>query len=72
VGQKGMTIGALAAVDTALWDLQGKALNKPLHRIFAACRDRVKTYASGSLWLSQSIDELCTEAEKLWTKVFTL
>ena len=63
MGQKGMTIGALAAVDTALWDLQGKALNKPLHRIFGACRDRVKTYASGGLWLSQSINELCAEAQ---------
>ncbi len=63
MGQKGMTIGALAAVDTALWDLQGKDLNKPLHRIFGACRDRVKTYASGGLWLSQSIDELCAEAQ---------
>ena len=63
MGQKGMTIGALSAVDTALWDLQGKALNKPLHRIFGACRDKVKTYASGGLWLSQSIDELCDEAQ---------
>lgn len=63
MGQKGMTIGALAAVDTALWDLHGKTLNKPLHRIFGACRDRIKTYASGGLWLSQSIDELCAEAQ---------
>lgn len=63
MGQKGMTIGALAAVDTALWDLQGKALNKPLHRIFGACRDRVRTYASSGLWLSQGIDELCAEAQ---------
>ena len=63
MGQKGMTIGALKAVDTALWDLQGKALNKPLHRLFGACRDRVKTYASSGLWLSQSIDELCAEAQ---------
>jgi len=63
MGQKGMTIGALAAVDTALWDLHGKALNKPLHRIFGACRGSVKTYASSGLWLSQSIDELCSEAK---------
>lgn len=63
MGQKGMTIGALSAVDTALWDLQGKAINKPLHRIFGACRDRVKTYASSGLWLSQNIDELCEEAQ---------
>ncbi len=64
IGQKGMTISALSAIDTALWDLQGKALNKPLHRLFGACRTRVKTYASGGLWLSQSIDELAAEAER--------
>jgi L-alanine-DL-glutamate epimerase-like enolase superfamily enzyme len=64
MGQKGITIGALAAVDTALWDLKGKSLNKPLHRLFGACRSRVKTYASGGLWLSQSIDELTNEAQQ--------
>ena len=63
VGQKGITIGALSAVDMALWDLQGKVLDKPLHRLFGACRSRVKTYASGGLWLSQSIDELTVEAQ---------
>ncbi|MFT5609279.1 MAG: L-alanine-DL-glutamate epimerase-like enolase superfamily enzyme [Parvicella sp.] len=63
IGQKGMTIGALSAIDTALWDLHGKALNKPLHRLFGACRSRIKTYASGGLWLSQSIDELTAEAQ---------
>lgn len=63
MGQKGMTIGALAAVDTALWDLHAKSVNKPLHRVFGACRDRIKTYASGGLWLSQDIDELCAEAQ---------
>lgn len=64
MGQKGITIGALSAVDTALWDLQGKALNRPLHRLFGACRSRIKTYASGGLWLSQSIDELTAEAQQ--------
>lgn len=63
MGQKGMTIGALAAVDTALWDAYGKVLNQPLHHLFGSCRDRVKTYASGGLWLSQSIDELTLEAD---------
>jgi L-alanine-DL-glutamate epimerase-like enolase superfamily enzyme len=61
-GHKGLTISALSAIDTACWDLIGKAAEKPLHQIFGACRDRVKTYASGGLWLSQSIDELQTEA----------
>jgi len=63
MGQKGITIGALAAIDTALWDLKGKALNQPLHRLFGACRSRIKTYASGGLWLSQTIDELISDAQ---------
>ena len=35
----------------------------PLHRLFGACRESVKTYASGGLWLSQSIEELVSEAQ---------
>jgi L-alanine-DL-glutamate epimerase-like enolase superfamily enzyme len=30
--------------------------------LFGACRDRVSTYASGGLWLSQSIDDCVSEA----------
>ena len=62
IGHKGFSIAALTAVDTACWDLVGKAAGQPLHRLFGACRDRVRTYASGGLWLSQSIDECVEEA----------
>jgi len=63
-GHKGVTVSALSAIDTACWDLIGKAADKPLHHLFGACRDRIKTYASAGLWLSQSIDELQSEAEQ--------
>ena len=62
IGHKGFSIAALTAIDTACWDLIGKAAEQPLHRLFGACRDRVRTYASGGLWLSQSIDECLAEA----------
>ena len=61
-GHKGVTVSALAAIDTACWDLMGKAANMPLHHVFGACRDRIKTYASGGLWLSTPLDELAEEA----------
>jgi len=61
-GYQGLTISALSTIDTALWDLVGKHAQLPLHRVFGACRERVKTYASGGLWLSQSIDSLQREA----------
>ncbi len=62
IGHAGFGIAALCAIDTACWDLVGKGAGQPLHRLFGACRDRIWTYASGSLWLSQSIDEIVSEA----------
>jgi L-alanine-DL-glutamate epimerase-like enolase superfamily enzyme len=40
---------ALSAIDVALWDIKGKALNQPLWKLLGGHRDRVPTYASGSL-----------------------
>ena len=62
VGHKGPPVAALSAMDTACWDLVGKATSLPLHRVYGACRDRVRTYASGGLWLSSDIGELVQEA----------
>ncbi len=65
IGHKGFSIAALTAIDTACWDLIGKAAEQPLHKIFGACRNQVKTYASGGLWLSQPIDSLVEEATQM-------
>ena len=62
LGHKGVSIFALSAIDTACWDLVGKAAGQPLYRLFGASRDTVKAYASGGLWLSHDIDELVAEA----------
>ncbi|WP_425404945.1 mandelate racemase/muconate lactonizing enzyme family protein [Hwanghaeella sp.] len=62
VGQKGVPIIAMSAIDTALWDIVGKAAGKPLHKLFGAARDKVPAYASGGLWMSLSLDELQQEA----------
>ena len=64
IGHKGFSIAALTAIDTACWDLVGKAAELPLHKVFGACREQVRTYASGGLWLSQSIDSLVEEAAR--------
>lgn len=61
-GHKGATISALSAIDTAIWDAVGKTLDRPLHHLFGACRDRIDAYASGGLWLSAPIEELQQEA----------
>ena len=36
----------ISVVDLALWDLQARAFDIPLHKLLGGCRDRVKAYAS--------------------------
>ncbi len=61
-GHKGISIFAISTLDTACWDIVGKAAAQPLYKLFGACRESVDVYASGGLWLSLSIDELVEEA----------
>jgi D-galactarolactone cycloisomerase len=47
-GMKGAVIGAISAIDIALWDLHGKALGRPIHALLGgAFRTRVQPYATG-------------------------
>jgi L-alanine-DL-glutamate epimerase-like enolase superfamily enzyme len=47
VGRPGLCSTAIAAVDTALWDLKARLLGLPLVDLFGRCRDRVSVYGSG-------------------------
>jgi D-galactarolactone cycloisomerase len=47
-GQKGSYVEAISGIDIALWDICGKALNKPVHALLGGgFRDRVPAYATG-------------------------
>src|SRR6267154_6658410 len=48
-GPAGILMMAMSAIDVALWDIKGKALDQPLWKLLGGHRDRVATYASGSL-----------------------
>jgi L-rhamnonate dehydratase len=45
-GQTGYAAHALAAVDVALWDIKGKALNLPIWKLLGGARERVPVYAT--------------------------
>ncbi len=53
---------ALAAVDTALWDLRSKAAGQPLWLLAGGARSRVPLYDTEGGWLQLSIDELVAGA----------
>ncbi len=65
---------ALAALDTALWDIVGKAVGQPLHRLLGACHERVPVYGSG-IDLSLEEDALLDQVEAMlaagfdWIKI---
>jgi L-alanine-DL-glutamate epimerase-like enolase superfamily enzyme len=46
----GIMGAALGAVDTALWDLIGKAAGLPLYKLLGASQEQVFTYASAGLY----------------------
>ncbi len=60
VGHTGLPIMALAAVDTALWDLLAKSLNTPVWKMLGAWRTEIPLYASGG-WLIP-VEKLVQEA----------
>ena len=47
--------GALAVIDNALWDIEGKILNKPIYKLLGEKRNKIKSYASTVMY--ETIDE---------------
>src|ERR1700758_4949716 len=69
-GPGGIFTLALSAIDIALWDIKGKALNQPLWKLLGGHRDRVPTYASGSLRRGLTDAQAQQAAETLLKKGF--
>jgi L-alanine-DL-glutamate epimerase-like enolase superfamily enzyme len=64
-GPEGIFMLAMAAIDIALWDIRGKALNQPLWRLLGGKRDKVPTYASGALMRTMTADLVTAACERI-------
>jgi L-alanine-DL-glutamate epimerase-like enolase superfamily enzyme len=69
-GPGGIFTLAHSAIDIALWDIKGKALEQPLWKLLGGHRDRVPTYASGSLRRGLSDSQAQRAAQILVQKGF--
>ncbi|MFN8419549.1 MAG: mandelate racemase/muconate lactonizing enzyme family protein [Anaerolineae bacterium] len=57
---RGVVMQAIAAVDTAIWDTVGKALEMPLYKLWGGYADRIPIIAIGGYY-GQTPDELAQE-----------
>jgi L-alanine-DL-glutamate epimerase-like enolase superfamily enzyme len=63
-GQTGYAAHALAAIDVALWDIKGRALNQPIWRLVGGARARVPLYATFGFGFFDR--EQLADAARLW------
>ena len=69
-GPEGIFTLALAAVDMALWDIKGKALDQSVCSLLGGHRDRVVTYASGALMRPFNLEYLAEAGPRLVERGF--
>ena len=64
-GPEGILSLALAAVDMAVWDIKGKALDQTVCSLLGGYRDRAPTYASGALMRPMGVEYLAEAGPRL-------
>ena len=64
-GPEGIFTLALSAIDMALWDIKGKALNQSVCSLLGGYRDRAPTYASGALMRPMNLEYLAEAGPRL-------
>lgn len=62
VGRSGVATQAIAALDTALWDLKAKRAGLPLAKLLGAHRDAVRCYNTSGGYLQASVEEIVDKA----------
>ncbi|MDP2949372.1 MAG: mandelate racemase/muconate lactonizing enzyme family protein [Chloroflexota bacterium] len=56
-------VGALSAIDIALWDIRGKCFNQPVWKLLGGARSKIPAYATFGLPPIYPLEELVAEAK---------
>jgi L-alanine-DL-glutamate epimerase-like enolase superfamily enzyme len=64
VGRSGAAVQAIAAFDTALWDLKARKAGLPLSKLLGAFRDSVPCYNTSGGYLQAPIEEVLDKADR--------
>jgi L-alanine-DL-glutamate epimerase-like enolase superfamily enzyme len=68
---KGLYISAMGAIDIAVWDIVGKALNRPVCEVLGVFSERLRVYAAGGYYEEgKGIKELVKEMESYVSEGF--
>lgn len=60
-----IVMSALSAIDIALWDIKGKALDVPVYELLGGkCRDRVRSYAPVFKFTAEEMAKGCKELKE--------
>ncbi len=70
-GRKGIGMAAISAIDIAIWDIMGKAVNKPVFKLLGGrTKEKIPVYAS-KLYKTD-LDEMQREAQSYLDQGFTM
>ncbi len=59
-----IVMSAISAIDIALWDIKGKALNVPVYELLGGkCRDKVRSYAPVFRFSAQEMASACKDLQ---------
>jgi L-rhamnonate dehydratase len=70
-GRKGIGMAAISAIDIALWDIMGKAVNQPVFKLLGGrTKEKLWCYAS-KLYANDDLDAFLAEAQQYLDEGFT-
>ena len=64
VGRRGITTRVISGIDIALWDVKGKAANRPVYKLLGGFTNKVPVYIAGGYYEEdKGLEELATEMD---------